>query len=124
MTEAQVRAVLPGLEKNDRNNDFHAPATTVAGHTLDVGIEMLDGRVAEVSLSSGNTLPNDLEEALTAKYGKPIKPYECALGAFYSCEGDWKAPGGVQVSLHHIRYGGGAGFTTSIKYEAPDTNGL
>jgi len=122
MSEEQVRRVLPGLAKNDRNNDFHAPKTEVAGESFNVGVEMIEGKVTRVSLTSEHGLPTELERALEAKYGTASKPYSCEAGTFYHCEAEWRAPGGVAVSLIYLQLPGAT--STEIRYEAPDTSGL
>ena len=122
MTEAQLRAVLPNLERDPRNNDFLGPETEVNGMKLTVGVEMLGGRVARVILASEHALPSILEDALRAKYGNPMKPYRCEAGVIYLCDAVWAAPAGVQVGLEHVDVQGGG--MTSVTYSAPDSSGL
>ncbi|WP_454884165.1 hypothetical protein [Sphingomonas oryzagri] len=122
MTEQQVRQILPDLEKNDRNNGFHSAPQQVAGEPFDVGIDMSSGQVARVSLTSDHALPNEVKSALTAKYGEPAKPWECTSGMIYHCEAEWRAPGGVTVSLIQLLVQGSS--STEIRYEAPNTSGL
>lgn len=123
MTEAQLIAAVPGLQKGRNGSEFVAPNAVVVGISFGVGIEMRNARVARVSLFNKDANPAQLADTLSAKYGSPATRYKCDTSMIYMCEGSWRGVGGSKITLSHVEFSGG-GANTTITYEAFDTRGI
>lgn len=121
MTEQQLRAALPGVERGEKDGTFTAPDTKADYSTMKVAIYMEGGHVTSVVLTGG--FGDALAKSLTEKYGEPFAPFDCHwLGGARSCQGSWKVPGGAKASL--VQFDGTGGGFTKLTYEVSGSAGL
>lgn len=120
MTMSQVLAVLPGSSLADDGKSVAAPATNVAGLSLQPYIGFVNNRASEVSLV-GNGLLSEVRTSLSAKYGRASKPLSCSSPVSL-CTETWLAPNNVSVTL--LQMTGPKGSGVMITYEAVNMSNL
>lgn len=121
MAVTAILAKNPGAVEKD--GELVLPPITVDGLTYFPKVRLSDRRASIVTLGTSRGSTSEFLAALSAKYGRPIQPWECIdQNGAETCQAYWRGARGLRVKLTYLGVLGAG--EMKISYQIANGQGL